>query len=259
MDDVTTLTVSAVVVTMCRPDFVRTCLGHLERQTLAPTETIVVDASPDRRTEELVHDEFPGVTYVRNPLGAGTMATSRELGFRASSGDIVAFLDDDAFAFPDWLAALLVPYEDPQVGAVGGRVLRGEPPEFHPGMEIGRIRDDSSLSGNFDADPGHPIEVEHIQGANMSYRRSVLALLGGIHDGYPGTCLREESDLCCRVRSIGKTIVFAPGAVVDHVAAPYVRGKRFDLRYDYYGQRNHLVFLARNFGYRSPCSAASSG
>ena len=86
----------------------------------------------------------------------------------------------------------------------------------------------------------------------MSVRREVLLALGGIRDNYPGTCLREESDMFLRVRQAGHRIVYTPSAVVTHVAAPYVHGRRFDLRYHYYGHRNHIVLLTSTIGTRDP-------
>ena len=63
--------------------------------------------------------------------------------------------------------------------------------------------------------------MDHLLGANMSIRSQVLLDLGGIRDYYPGTCLREESDMFLRVRAAGHRIVYTPRAVVTHVAAPY--------------------------------------
>ncbi len=76
--------------------------------------------------------------------------------------------------------------------------------------EIGRLLPDGRLTGNFTADPGRPIEVDHLLGASMCFRRSVIAGFGGIHDGYRGTCVREESDLCLRVGRAGYRLVYEP-------------------------------------------------
>ncbi|MHB1844987.1 MAG: glycosyltransferase family 2 protein [Deltaproteobacteria bacterium] len=247
------LSASVVVVTLNRPEFVRICLRHLAVQTTRPAEIIVVDASPNADTYHVVRDEFPSVRYLKNPLGPGTTGASRNLGLATSSGDVIAFVDDDAYASPDWLAKILEPYCDPEVGGVGGRALNGQPDEAMRGVEeIGRFRADGTLSGNFAADPGAAIEVDHLLGANMSYRRRILVELGGIRDGYPGTCLREETDLSLRVKRAGWKLIFNPVACVQHVAAPYSRGKRFDLRYAYFSQRNHIVLLIRVLGLTSP-------
>lgn len=246
------ITASVVVATYCRPDHVRTCLEHLGRQSVRPVDTVVVDASPDDRTRRVV-DEFPHVHYLRNERGAGSLATSRAIGFAATKGEVVAYVDDDAYAAPDWLESLLVPYEDPEVAAVGGRARNGRAGEEREGLgRIGRLLPNGRLTGNFAADPGQVVETDHMLGANMSYRRAVAERLGGVHDHYPGTCLREDTDMPLRMRRAGYRVVFAPAAVVDHVAAPYARGQRFDLRYAYYGQRNHVILLARTLGRSTP-------
>ena len=248
------LSVSVVVVTYGRPDHVRTCLTHLEELRIAPREIAVVDASPDDRTTRIVREEFPRVAYLRNDLGRGTTAESRRIGFAATSGDIVAFVDDDAFAEPDWLDELVPPYADPAVVGVGGRALNGIEGEELLGIdEIGRLLRDGRLTGNFAADPGRVIEVDHLLGANMSFRRAAIDAIGGIHGNYPGTCLCEESDISLRLTHAGGTLLFAPKALVHHVAAPYgIGGKRFDRRWLYYSRRNHIVMLARVYGWRDP-------
>ncbi|GAB2973847.1 glycosyltransferase family 2 protein [Actinotalea caeni] len=248
------LTASVVIITYARPDYVRTCLEHLGRLSTAPREIVVVDASPDDRTITLVAEEFPDVRLVRNELGPGTMPESRQLGYAATDGDVIAFIDDDAFVDPDWLDQLLAPYEDPSVVAVGGRALNGIEGEETSGLgEIGRLLPDGRLTGNFAADPGRVIEVDHLLGANMSFRRSALDAIGGIRGNYPGTCLCEESDISLRLGKAGGRLVFQPRAIVRHVAAPYTSGgKRFDRRYLYYARRNHLMLLVRVFGWRDP-------
>ena len=86
----------------------------------------------------------------------------------------------------------------------------------------------------------------------MAFRRSVLAELGGLRDDFTGVAVREDTDLFLRVRALGYRAVFTPHAVVDHVGAPHVRGRRFDYRYIYSARRNHVLLLARNFGLCSP-------
>jgi GT2 family glycosyltransferase len=243
---------SVVIATYRRPEHVRECLEHLKRQTVSPARIIVVDASPDARTRDVVSG-FSGVEYRRNERGIGSTATSRAIGVSDVVEDVVAFIDDDAYAEPDWLEKLLVPYEREGVAAVGGRARNGQPNEEHEGVgQIGRLLPDGRLTGFFAADPGRDVEVDHLLGANMSVRMSAVHELGGIRDFYPGTCLREETDIALRMRRAGMTIVYTPDAVVRHVAGDYARGRRFDARYRYFGARNHVVLLATTLGYRDP-------
>lgn len=244
--------VSVVIATYNRPDHVQTCLAHLARQTVEPVETVVVDSSPDDRTAEVVR-EFASVTHLRNERGLGHTATSRALGIAVTTGDVVAFVDDDAYAEPEWLAELLRRYGDERVGAVGGRARNGLPGEETEGLEeVGLLLPDGRLTGNFAAITPGDVDVDHLLGANMSVRRAVVDELGGIHDHFPGTCLREETDIVLRMRRAGYRIVYTPDAVVRHVGGTYAKGHRFDLRYQYFGSRNHLVLLTHTLGFRDP-------
>jgi GT2 family glycosyltransferase len=247
-----TITASVVVATYARPDYVRTCLERLCAQTVAPQRTIVVDASPDDETRAVVA-EFPGVEYRRNDHGAGTLATSRAIGIADLSEDVVAFIDDDAFAEPDWLEQILRPYRDAGVGAVGGRALNNQPGEETQGLgQIGLLLPDGRLTGYFAADPGRDLDVHHMLGANMSVRLSAIRAVGGIHDFYPGTCLREDADIGLRIGRAGRRVVYAPKAVVHHVGGTYAKGRRFDSRYHFYGARNHVVLLVTALGWGDP-------
>ena len=245
-------TASVVIATYKRPEHIRECLAHLALQTVAPVRVIVVDASPDALTRDVVAT-FPGVEYRRNERGIGATATSRAIGISDVTEDVVAFIDDDAYAEPEWLEELLVPYEDDSVSAVGGRARNGQPDEEDEGIgQIGLLLPDGRLTGFFAADPGRDVPVDHLLGANMSVRTSAVRALGGIRDFYPGTCLREETDIALRMRRAGMKIIYRPTAVVRHVAGDYARGRRFDARYRYYGARNHIVLLATTLGYRDP-------
>lgn len=245
-------TVAIVIATYNRPLYVRTCLEHIAEQTVPPRRVIVVDASPDERTRAIVRS-FGNVEYRRNEKGRGSTATSRAIGIEGLREDIVAFIDDDAFAAPTWLAELTRPYADPAVAAVGGRALNDQPGEETEGLgEIGLLLPDGRLTGWFAADPGRVVDVDHMLGANMSVRLDAVRTLGGIRDFYPGTCLREETDIALRMRRAGMRVVYAPAAVVRHVAGDYAKGRRFDARYSYFGARNHVVLLATTLGWNDP-------
>ncbi|MCW3051905.1 MAG: hypothetical protein JWN14_1075 [Chthonomonadales bacterium] len=244
---------SVIVITLNRPDYVRKCLTCLESQEPRPDQIIVVDSSKDDITTKVVA-EFPDVLYLRNDNGFGRMTTSRNISLKHCTGDFIAFVDDDAFAHPGWLAGLLAAYTSPEIGAVGGRALNNIPGEETQGVDhIGKLTSYGSLDGNFAADPGKTLSVDHIIGCNMSFRREVLARLGGFREDFPGISgVCEDTDMSLRVRKLGYTILFTPEAVVDHIAAPQAIGKRFDTRYTYNGHRNRIVMLISNFGLFSP-------
>jgi GT2 family glycosyltransferase len=159
---------------------------------------------------------------------------------------------DDAYACTDWPEQLLPPYSNQNVVGAGGQALKEINDEEQVGCnDIGRLLPDGTLSSNFAADPGHDIEVDHFLGSNMSFRRQAISEIGGIRDGYPGTRLREETDLAFRVKSAGRKPVYTPSATFRHLASPYPRDQRLDVLYTYCTYRNHNVLLARTRGMRS--------
>ncbi|MCK0110533.1 glycosyltransferase family 2 protein [Ornithinimicrobium sp. F0845] len=253
----TSPTVSVVIPTYNRTDYLGTCLEHVLTQSVQSAEVVVVDASPGTETALLV-ETFPTVTYVRSPHGRGTTATSRAIGIERTSGDVVAFLDDDAYPRPDWLEQLISRYTDPTVAGVGGRTINGQPGEEFEGRDrVGKLLADGALTGYFAAMTDGDVEVDHLLGANMSMRRNVIEELGGIRDFYPGTCLREESDIALRARVAGYRLTYTPDAVVRHVGGTYAKGHRFDRRYEYYAARNHAVLLLTTLGLHDPRARAN--
>jgi len=243
---------SVCIVTYRRPDFLVRCLRALHERLTRETEVVVVDASVDDQGR-LVHDIDPSIVYVHAPHLAGWMTRSRNEGLKRVRGEIVSFLDDDVVIRDEWEAGIRAAFGKADVQAVAGRTCNGLPGEESYDRPIGRILPDGTLTEGFASLPEESIvDVDHGIGANMSFRRSVLATLGGFRDDYPGTALREDTDMFLRIRALGGRVVFARDAAVDHLPAPHVRGARFDTRYKLYGRRNHMVLLARNDGIASP-------
>ena len=242
---------SVCVVTYERPEFRRRCLRSLVDGIDEGTEIVVGDASTTA-LDDIAEEVGRPVVYVHAPQLAGWMTRSRNEALRHVHGAIVSFLDDDVVLRPGWEQALLGAFEDPSVAAVAGRTCNGQDGEERYEQPIGRLLPDGSLTDGFASLPDHPVDVDHGIGANMSFRRSVLADLGGFRDDYPGTAIREDTDIFLRIRALGGRVMFVPDAAVDHLPAPHVRGARFDTRYKLYGRRNHMVLLARHDGMRSP-------
>ena len=94
--------VCVVICTRDRPNQLRRTLVSLQVQKQSPEEILVVDNAPsDEQTKALVTQEFSGVRYVRESLQGLNFARNR--GLAETSQDIVAFIDDDAVAEPDWV------------------------------------------------------------------------------------------------------------------------------------------------------------
>jgi GT2 family glycosyltransferase len=242
---------SICIVTYERRDFLQRCLTSLASNVTPQTQIVVVDASATGMPA-MVEEVFPSTTYVHAPQLAGWMTRSRNEALRHVDGDIVSFIDDDVVVSATWQEALLNAFADPTVTAVAGRTRNLQPGEDSYDLPVGRLLPDGSLTEGFASLPGGVTEVDHGIGANMSFRRSLLALLGGFRDDYPGTAMREDTDMFLRVKRAGGRAVFVPDAVVDHLPGPHIKGQRFDTRYKLYARRNHMVLLARDAGIGSP-------
>jgi GT2 family glycosyltransferase len=209
---------------------------------------LVIDASPDGRPG--IVPLFPWATRIVFPEGAKHMTRARNEALLHVSGDVIAFLDDDAYVRQEWSRNLVAVFEDGTISAVAGRTCNGEEGEESRGIEaVGRLLPDGRLTGNFAANVRDVVDVDHGIGANMAFRREVLAELGGFRDDFGGVgAPREDTDMFTRVRLSGRRVVFAPGVVVDHVGAPHVSGQRFDFRYMFWIRHNHILLLSRNYG-----------
>lgn len=242
-------TLSVCVVTYERPAFVERCLESLRGERAEILDVVVVDASAQARRPEALREND---TYVHAPELAGWMTRSRNRALLHARGAVIAFLDDDVVVHPGWASRLREAFRTTDAAAIAGRTLNGRPGEETYDAPVGRLLPDGRLTEGFAADRPQRERVDHGIGANMSFRRSVLAHLGGFRDDYPGTALREDTDIFLRVRRLGLPAYFDPAVVVDHLPAPHVKGARFDTRYKLYGRRNHMVLLARDAGMASP-------
>jgi glycosyltransferase involved in cell wall biosynthesis len=176
------------------------------------------------------------------------LSQSRNIGIAGASGDVVAFLDDDAIPEPEWLEQLADAYNDPEVGGVGGFVYDHTGYEFQETYcTVNRLG--NALGGRPYAEPelSHPFShrFPHLLGANSSFRRSCLIEVGGFDEEYE--YFLDETDVCLRVIDAGYLIRQLPNAFVHHKFAPSdVRGDNRVPKYRYPILKNKFYFALKN-------------
>lgn len=116
-------TVSVIIATYNRAEFLRETLHALTLQTRPPDQLVVVDNNSSDHTCAVVEQfsELLPLTYVFEPQQG--VAFARNRGIRHAAGEIIAFTDDDCIPDPQWLEYLELPFiRDPSIGLVGGRI-----------------------------------------------------------------------------------------------------------------------------------------
>jgi O-antigen/teichoic acid export membrane protein/GT2 family glycosyltransferase len=209
-------------------------------QSRPPVETIlVIDHCPELLARAA--RQFREVRVIANEQQRG-LSGARNTGLHAAEADVIAFLDDDAVAAPDWLANLIAPYADPAVLGVGGRVLAnwlGGRPSWFP------AEFDWVVGCSYRGMPTERSTIRNFIGANMSLRRSLLVESGGFDTAlgrigsHPVGC--EETELCIRVQRHHPDGVhlYEPAAEVLH-SVPRSRGT-----WSYYRARCYAEGLSK--------------
>ena len=220
--------VSAVVCTRERPEGLRAALASLLAQTHRDVEILVVDNAPaTTATAEVVAAAAdPRVRYLREDVPGLSVARNRAL--REARRPLVAWLDDDETADPDWLAELARGFRDhPEVSAVSGFVFPAELEttaqiyyESYGGHSKGRVLAPLVFApGDPTADPLFPVPPFGV-GANMAFRTEALRRLGGFDEALgAGTRTQggEDTLIFSRLLLSGHSCLYQPSAVTRHV------------------------------------------
>jgi GT2 family glycosyltransferase len=200
-----------------RWDGLMSSVGSVQQQTLPPKEIIIViDHNP--RLLKKVEEQVSGVLVVENSEVRG-LSGARNSGIAVAQGKVIAFLDDDAIAMPDWLKSLSESFSDAQMLGCGGAVVPlwlEEAPEWFP-EEFYWV-----VGCTYRGMPQSVGSMRNPIGANMCFRREVFESIGGFRSGIGRIGRRplggEETELCLRIRQYWAEdrLMYQPGAKVLH-------------------------------------------
>ena len=165
-------------------------------------EILVVDNGSTDETAALVKPR--PVRYLHEPKRG--VSNARNRGIADSTGEILAFVDADCLVEPQWLTELVRPFEDPEVGSVGGDLQ-------HVSSTTPAERQAARLLGNwqrfaFNSNPAYPIT------ANAAYRREVIERIGPF-DPHMTRAQDVELGLRFQERS-GRRLAYAENATARH-------------------------------------------
>jgi O-antigen biosynthesis protein len=196
--------ISVVVCAYNAEPTMRECLESLTKLSYPSYEAVIVDDGSTDHTGAIA-DEYPQFKIIHQPNRG--LSAARNVGMTAATGDIIAYLDSDAVADPDWLTYLAWKFKSTDHVGIGGPNL--PPPE------------EDWLANCVASAPGSPTHIllddeiaEHIPGCNMAFRKDALAEIDGFDTTY--TAAGDDVDICWRLQERGHTIGFSPAALVWH-------------------------------------------
>ncbi|AFY86413.1 glycosyltransferase [Chroococcidiopsis thermalis] len=196
-------TISVVVCSYNGSHTIRDTLAGLAKLEYPYCETIVVDDGSTDNTAAIASEY--DVRLIRTPQSG--LSHARNVGMQAATGEIVAYIDDDAYPDPHWLTYLAITFMETSHVGVGGPNL--------PPPEDGMV---AQCVANAPGGPSHVLlsdqEAEHIPGCNMAFRKSCLEAIAGFDPQF--RTAGDDVDICWRLQEQGWTIGFSPAAVVWH-------------------------------------------
>ena len=199
--------VAVVVPTHERAGRLSRLVAALETQEMSQPFTVVIvdDGSRDETwdvLQELASSALVTLLPLRIEDGRGP-AAARNLGWRATDADVVAFTDDDCVPTARWLRALTGAARD--AGMAQGVTLP-DPAQALMQGPFSRTLEVRSESGYY-------------QTCNMAYRRDLLERLGGFDERFRHPT-GEDTDLAWRAIEDGAGVEFVADAVVHHDVRP---------------------------------------
>jgi GT2 family glycosyltransferase len=190
-------------------------LESVDQQSLRPDSVVVaVDHSPELASS--IRAARPDVQVVLNDGPHRGASATRNAGVSATDTEVVAFLDDDEVADPDWLRLLIEPFEDPGVIGTGGAYIprwEGARPAWFPD-EFAWV-----VGGAHAGLPEIPTPVRNVWSGNMAVRAAVFRSVGGFTETFGKVDRRsrpEDTDLCVRMAAAGGTWMYLPDAKIYH-------------------------------------------
>jgi GT2 family glycosyltransferase len=192
--------ISVIVPNLHSPTVARTVQSLCEQESAGDFEILVV--GQDRFDQ--VHTGGQ-VRLIKTPKPV-IQSMARNIGIRASKGEILAFIDSDCVAAPDWLYCLRWHYDNPQVMVVGGGVAIS-------GGNYWTMADNVATFHEYlVSSPANP--RPQLASLNLSVRRAALDDVGLFDESLP---IAEDVDLTSRLRLKGYQLYFDPTAQVTHL------------------------------------------
>lgn len=217
---------SIIINTYNRASYLNDAILGLSELDYPDYEVIVVNGPSTDNTDEVLEAWSDRIKI--GTCDQPNLSMSRNVGIQMASGDVVAFIDDDAVPHPQWLRRLADHYLNPAVGGAGGFTIDNTGVRY----QVRKTLCDRFGNAFFPHDyfderpfsfPGSPL-YPSLLGTNSTFRLSALREIGGFDHVF--AYLLDETDICLRLTDCGYKIVYEPNSLVYHQFAPsHIRSK----------------------------------
>ncbi len=186
------------------------------RSQIYPPAEIVVVVDHNPALYRRAHRDLPGLTVLENLYAQGASGNRNTGAFHTHTA-LIAFMDDDVVAEPDWLGNLVAPFADPRVVGSGGGISpawEGPAPRWMPEEFLWAV------GGSYAGMPTVTSPIRNVWSAGMVVRREAFMAVGGFRTGFGklnGQNRPEDTELCLRMSAAsGGHWMYVPEAVIRH-------------------------------------------
>ena len=239
--------VSVIIINWNGKDYLKNCLGSLERISYKKKEIIVVDNGSDDGSVKFLRNKYPKVKIITNSSNLGFSRANNQ-GIKKARGEYILFLNNDTKVTKNFLDILVNKLSsDDQMGACQPKILHMEKEGrldsigsfltytgflFHYGFEA---KDSKKLNKE--------IKLFSGKGSCLLFKKKVLDRIGYFDEDF--FAYFEETDLCWRLWLAGYNLLYIPEAVVFHKTWGTARKLPIKL-INYHSFKNRISSLSTN-------------
>ncbi|MBA3858686.1 MAG: glycosyltransferase family 2 protein [Cyanobacteria bacterium PR.3.49] len=211
--------ISVVIPNWNGKKFLAGCLDSLKTQTYEPIEVVIVDNGSKDGSVEYLQENYPYVKLVTFPVNTG-FSPAVNAGIKASTGEMVALLNNDTVVDPNWMSELIkAMQEHPEAGSAGCKMLAYDDHTLLDGAGDGYRRGGlPGRIGHKERDTGRFNRKRYLLGAcggAALYRRELFDAIGLFDEDY--FAYLEDVDLGLRAQAAGFKCIYVPTSIVYHL------------------------------------------
>lgn len=207
--------ISIVIPTLNRIDSLKLTLKSIFTTLPENCEVIVVDQSMDSQQHcNDITNKYPDIIYICEKKM--NLPNARNIGIKASHGEIILFFDDDIIVHKNCISAHIEAHKKLKSPIISGRTIQTGIIKWADINEIAQIDfKDASTNVNFDCTSSLD-DICFAVGCHFSVKRNLFNQIGLFDSAYIGNALYEDLDFSFRAKKKNHLISYISYAIIDH-------------------------------------------